>query len=224
MERHEGTPQGGPLSPLLANVLLDEVDQELERRGHAFVRYADDLRCLRRSRRVGRAGDELADRGSSGLNSASQPSQERGGPGDARQFLGFSFWVSQGRTWSRCRIAAKSIAKHEDRGAPADQADVRTSLAQVAKNLRRYLLGWTSVLPARGDAEDPHVIWTSGSVIACERSNSSTGSGAERSIASLTPGVDPRRQPPRSRPTAGAGGRTRRWHSTSRCRTASSTS
>ena len=43
MERHMGTPQGGPLSPLLANVLLDEVDKELERRGHAFVRYADDL-------------------------------------------------------------------------------------------------------------------------------------------------------------------------------------
>jgi len=42
-ERHEGTPQGGPLSPLLANVLLDDVDKELERRGHAFVRYADDL-------------------------------------------------------------------------------------------------------------------------------------------------------------------------------------
>jgi group II intron reverse transcriptase/maturase len=42
MERHEGTPQGGPLSPLLANVLLDEVDKELEKRGHAFARYADD--------------------------------------------------------------------------------------------------------------------------------------------------------------------------------------
>ena len=42
VERHEGTPQGGPLSPLLANVLLDEVDKELEKRGHGFVRYADD--------------------------------------------------------------------------------------------------------------------------------------------------------------------------------------
>jgi retron-type reverse transcriptase len=40
--RHEGTPQGGPLSPLLANVLLDEMDQVLEKRGHAFVPYADD--------------------------------------------------------------------------------------------------------------------------------------------------------------------------------------
>jgi group II intron reverse transcriptase/maturase len=50
MERHEGTPQGGPLSPLLANVLLDEVDKELEKRGHAFVRYADDGAPRRRGR------------------------------------------------------------------------------------------------------------------------------------------------------------------------------
>ena len=57
VERHEGTPQGGPLSPLLANVLLDEVDKELERRGHAFVRYADDCNVYVRSERAGRAGD-----------------------------------------------------------------------------------------------------------------------------------------------------------------------
>jgi group II intron reverse transcriptase/maturase len=53
VERHEGTPQGGPLSPLLANVLLDEVDKELEKRGHAFVRYADDCNVYVRSRRAG---------------------------------------------------------------------------------------------------------------------------------------------------------------------------
>ncbi|ENO78682.1 RNA-directed DNA polymerase (Reverse transcriptase) [Thauera sp. 63] len=53
MERFEGTPQGGPLSPLLANVLLDEVDRELERRGHRFVRYADDCNVYVRSRRAG---------------------------------------------------------------------------------------------------------------------------------------------------------------------------
>ncbi len=52
-ERYEGTPQGGPLSPLLANVLLDEVDRELERRGHRFVRYADDCNVYVRSRRAG---------------------------------------------------------------------------------------------------------------------------------------------------------------------------
>jgi RNA-directed DNA polymerase len=53
IERHEGTPQGGPLSPLLANALLDEVDKELERRGHAFVRYADDLNVYVRSQAAG---------------------------------------------------------------------------------------------------------------------------------------------------------------------------
>ena len=51
--RTMGTPQGGPLSPLLANVLLDEVDKALERRGHCFVRYADDANVYVRSRRAG---------------------------------------------------------------------------------------------------------------------------------------------------------------------------
>ena len=53
VERYEGTPQGGPLSPMLANVLLDEVDKELERRGHCFVRYADDCNVYVHSRRAG---------------------------------------------------------------------------------------------------------------------------------------------------------------------------
>ena len=52
-DRHEGTPQGGPLSPLLANVLLDEVDRALEKRGHYFVRYADDCNVYVRSQRAG---------------------------------------------------------------------------------------------------------------------------------------------------------------------------
>nr|WP_281275348.1 reverse transcriptase domain-containing protein [Azoarcus indigens] len=54
MERYEGTPQGGPLSPLLANVLVDEVDRELEVRGHRFVRYADDCNVAQSPR--GRTG------------------------------------------------------------------------------------------------------------------------------------------------------------------------
>src|SRR5947208_16975534 len=53
IERHEGTPQGGPLSPLMANVLLDEVDKELEKRGLAFCRYADDCNVYVRSQRAG---------------------------------------------------------------------------------------------------------------------------------------------------------------------------
>src|SRR5436189_282045 len=62
MDRHEGTQQGGPLSPLLANVLLDEVGKELERRGHAFVRYADDCNVYVRSRRAGERAMSLMHR------------------------------------------------------------------------------------------------------------------------------------------------------------------
>ncbi len=52
-QRTQGTPQGGPLSPLLSNILLDDLDKELERRGHAFCRYADDCNIYVRSRRAG---------------------------------------------------------------------------------------------------------------------------------------------------------------------------
>ena len=53
----EGTPQGGPLSPLLSNLVLDELDRELERRGHRFVRYADDSNNYVRSEQAGATGD-----------------------------------------------------------------------------------------------------------------------------------------------------------------------
>jgi hypothetical protein len=59
-ERYQGTPQGGPRSPLLANVLLDEVDKELERHGHCFVRYADDCNVYVRRSQGRRAGDGAA--------------------------------------------------------------------------------------------------------------------------------------------------------------------
>ena len=61
MERHEGTPQGGPLSPLLANILLDELDKELERRGHSFCRYADDCNIYVRHAASGGACDGVRD-------------------------------------------------------------------------------------------------------------------------------------------------------------------
>ena len=96
MERQEGTPQGGPLSPLLANVLLDEVDKELERRGHAFVRYADDLNVYVRTQRSG-------DRVMVGLRKLFgklklrvNETKSKVRRATASKFLGFSFWVAQG--------------------------------------------------------------------------------------------------------------------------------
>jgi hypothetical protein len=79
VERHEGTPQGGPLSPLLANVLLDEVDKELEKRGHAFVRYADDCNVYVHTKACGRAGDGDASAALCSAPVARQRVEERGG-------------------------------------------------------------------------------------------------------------------------------------------------
>ncbi len=79
IERHEGTPQGGPLSPLLANVLLDEVDKELEKRGHAFVRYADDGNVYVRLRRAGERVMALLSRLLRAAPASDQRVEERGG-------------------------------------------------------------------------------------------------------------------------------------------------
>ena len=97
MERDEGTPQGGPLSPLLANVLLDEVDKELEQRGHAFARYADDCNVYVRVQRAGERVMATLERLYARAPAPGQRRQERGGTGWERKFLGFGFWVAPGR-------------------------------------------------------------------------------------------------------------------------------
>jgi RNA-directed DNA polymerase len=96
MERYEGTPQGGPLSPLLANVLLDEVDKELERRGHAVVRYADDCNVHVRSRRVGKRVMELLKRLYPQLRLRVNESKSAVDWATRRKLLGYSFWVAPG--------------------------------------------------------------------------------------------------------------------------------
>ena len=78
--RTEGTPQGGPLSPLLSNILLDDLDQELERRGHAFCRYADDCNVYVRSQAAGeRVMSEITRFLEQRLQAQGQRGEERGG-------------------------------------------------------------------------------------------------------------------------------------------------
>jgi RNA-directed DNA polymerase len=140
-ERHEGTPQGGPLSPLLANVLLDEVDQELERRGHAFVRYADDLRVYVSSRRAGErvmcSLIQMLGKLRLKVNLAKSAVDRAW----RRPFLGFAFWVAKGGRVA-IRIAAKSIARMKARVRLLTRRNCGRSLVQVAKDLRSFLLGW----------------------------------------------------------------------------------
>jgi RNA-directed DNA polymerase len=136
----EGTPQGGPLSPLLSNLMLDVLDQELEKRGHRFVRYADDCNIYVRSRRAGErvmAGLEqfLTKRLKLKVNKA----KSAVAPPHARKFLGFSFTSGKKR---RRRIAPQAIARFKSRVLRLTQRTKGASLAQIVKELSVYLIGW----------------------------------------------------------------------------------
>jgi len=141
VERVEGTPQGGPLSPLLANVLLDEVDKELEKRGHAFVRYADDCNVYVRSRRAGedvmKTLRRLYERLRLRINEAKSAV---GRPWD-RKFLGYSFWVAPGRKVKR-RVAPKALEAMKDRVREITTRNGGRSMGTVIAELRAYLRGW----------------------------------------------------------------------------------
>ncbi len=139
-ERHEGTPQGGPLSPLLANVLLDDVDKELEMRGHAFVRYADDCNVYVRSKRAG----ERVMAAMRGLFAnlrlrINEAKSAVARPWD-RKFLGYSFWVAKDEEIKR-RVADKALVTMKDRVRSITVRHGR-SLNAIVTELRRYLLGW----------------------------------------------------------------------------------
>jgi RNA-directed DNA polymerase len=140
-ERFEGTPQGGPLSPLLANVLLDEVDQALERRGHRFARYADDCNVYVRSKRAGERVMEALVGLYAKLRLRVNPDKSAVAKVFERQFLGFSFWVAPGRVIKR-RVAPKALKAMRDRVREITSRSGGRSIAQVVALLRSYLVGW----------------------------------------------------------------------------------
>jgi len=141
LERHEGTPQGGPLSPLLANVLLDEVDKELEKRGHAFVRYADDCNVYVRSRRAGERVMGLLRRLYARLRLRINESKSAVDLAVHRKILGYSFWVAQGQTVKR-RVASKAVFAMKERVRLMTRRTYGRSIKQVVAELRSYLTGW----------------------------------------------------------------------------------
>jgi group II intron reverse transcriptase/maturase len=141
MERHEGTPQGGPLSPLLANVLLDEVDQELEKRGLAFARYADDLNVYVGSKRAGEDAMQTLRRLYAGLKLKVNEAKSAVARPWARKFLGYSFWVAKGREIKR-RVAPKALETLKERVRSLTGRSKGRSLKSVFAELRSYLSGW----------------------------------------------------------------------------------
>lgn len=136
----EGTPQGGPLSPLLSNLMLDVLDRELEKRGHRFVRYADDCNIYVRSQQAGErvmAGIErfLAKRLKLKVNRAKSAVAKP----SARKFLGFSF---TGGREPRRRIAPQAIDRFKAKVRDLTRRTRGDSLEQIAKQLSVYLIGW----------------------------------------------------------------------------------
>jgi len=141
VERHEGTPQGGPLSPLLANVLLDEVDKELEKRGHAFARYADDCNVYVQSRRAGERVMQALRRLYARLKLRVNETKSAVAKPWERKFLGYSFWVAKGRAIKR-RVASQALEAMKDRIRQMTSRSGGRSLGSVIEELRAYLGGW----------------------------------------------------------------------------------
>ncbi|MEO7762005.1 MAG: group II intron reverse transcriptase/maturase [Casimicrobiaceae bacterium] len=139
-ERYEGTPQGGPLSPLLANVLLDEVDRELEKRGQCFVRYADDCNVYVRSQKAGERVLAGLRRCYARLRLQVNESKTAVAPVRGRKFLGYSFWMAKGEV--KRKVAAKAIATYKMRIRQLTSRTRGRSLSQVAESLRQYVPGW----------------------------------------------------------------------------------
>src|SRR5438046_9986491 len=136
----EGTPQGGPLSPLLSNLVLDELDQELERRGHRFVRYADDCNIYVRSERAGKRvmesvvrfiTDTLKLKVNCEKSAVAKPQE--------RKFLGFSFTR---HAEPKRRIAPKAIERFKKRVREITSRTRGVSFAKVVEELTIYLRGW----------------------------------------------------------------------------------
>jgi RNA-directed DNA polymerase len=136
----EGTPQGGPLSPLLSNVVLDELDRELEQRGHRFVRYADDCNIYVRTERAGQRVMESVTQfitkqlklKVNGEKSAVARPQER-------KFLGFSF---TGHAEPKRRIASKAVKRFKQRVREITRRRKGAGMKERIEELKRYLTGW----------------------------------------------------------------------------------
>lgn len=152
-ERSQGTPQGGPLSPLLANVLLDEVDKELERRGHSFARYADDCNVYVGSLQAGERVMALLQRLYAKLGLKVNEAKSAVAVVYGRKFLGYSLWET-GKGEVRRRVADKAMVKFKQRVRQLTRRNGGCSMGQVVEKLRPYLLGWKAYF---GLAQEPKV-------------------------------------------------------------------
>lgn len=141
-DTEEGTPQGGPLSPLLANIMLDDLDTELESRGHRFARYADDCNIYVHSKRAGErvmasvrrfVQERLGLKVNEAKSAVDRPWK--------RKFLGYSMYVAAGRK-PRLRLAEKTVKRLQDRIRELTDRHAPIPMGQRIAQLNTYLRGW----------------------------------------------------------------------------------
>ena len=149
----EGTPQGGPLSPLLSNIVLDEFDRELERRGLRFARYADDSNIYVRSRRAGeRVMESITRFITTKLKLKVNEQKSAVARPWERKFLGFSFTANRE---PKRRIAPKAVDRFKERVRELTSRTRGVSMERMAEELARYLRGWIGYF---GKCETPSVL------------------------------------------------------------------
>jgi RNA-directed DNA polymerase len=151
--RHMGTPQGGPLSPLLANVLLDEVDKALEARGYSFARYADDCNVYVGSLKAGERVMAYLRTQYAGLKLQINEAKSSVGRALGRKFLGYELWMAKGSE-VKCAVARKAVGTFKARIRQLTRRSGGRSLEQVVQRLRPYMLGWKAYF---GLAQTPKV-------------------------------------------------------------------
>lgn len=141
VRNEEGTPQGGPLSPLLSNIMLDDLDKELEKRGHRFVRYADDCNIYVRSRRAGeRVMESVGKFLERKLKLKVNRKKSKVDRAQRVKFLGFSFYKRKGKVL--IRVARESLARLREKLRWLTRRTRSGKLEEVIREINRLIMGW----------------------------------------------------------------------------------
>jgi RNA-directed DNA polymerase len=141
METEEGTPQGGPLSPLLSNIMLDDLDRELEQRGHKFVRYADDCNIYVKTQRAGeRVLEGVKQFLERKLKLRVNPKKSKVEKASKAKFLGFSFWKRKREVY--VRIADRTKERFMEKMRSLTKRTRSGKLEDVLREVNQYTRGW----------------------------------------------------------------------------------
>jgi group II intron reverse transcriptase/maturase len=141
IETEEGTPQGGPLSPLLSNIMLDDLDKELEQRGHRFVRYADDCNIYVKTQRAGeRVMESVKAYLEKKLKLKVNPKKSKVDRAKSVKFLGFSFYTRKGEVL--IRIAERSKERCMEKLRRLTKRTRSGKLEDILTQINRYVIGW----------------------------------------------------------------------------------